>query len=72
MKVFFFQEKAWCDAIIMKSWINEEWGDFFNPATPGSSGKILCTQSSTNRYGQKDVASKENNFGKPTISTTYK
>ena len=39
----FFQEKAWCDEIIMESWINEEWGNiFFNTATPGSSGKILC------------------------------
>ena len=39
----FFQEKAWCDQTIMKCWINEEWGNmFFNPATPESSGKILC------------------------------
>ena len=38
-----FQEKAWCDQTIMKCWINEEWGNmFFNPATPESSGKILC------------------------------
>ena len=27
----------------MKCWTNEEWGNmFFNPATPESSGKILC------------------------------
>ena len=39
----FFQEKAWCDQTTMKCWINEEWGHmFFNPATPESSGKILC------------------------------
>ena len=39
----FFQEKAWCDQTIMKCWINEEWGNmYFNPATPESSGKILC------------------------------
>ena len=33
---------AWCDEPIMKSWINEIWGNvFLSTPTPGSSGKIL-------------------------------
>ena len=41
MKVV-FQSKAWCDEAVMKNWVKEDWGDiFFNPATPGSTGKIL-------------------------------
>ena len=37
-----FQPKAWCDENIMKSWVSEDWGNhFLNPATPGSTGRIL-------------------------------
>ena len=37
-----FQPKAWCDMNIMKLWVSEDWGNhFLNPATPGSTGKIL-------------------------------
>ena len=37
-----FQKNAWCDEAVMKRWINELWGNVFvNPATPGSTGKIL-------------------------------
>ena len=37
-----FQPNAWCDENIKKSWVSEDWGNrFLNPATPGSTGKIL-------------------------------
>ena len=37
----YFQKNAWCDEVIMK-WTSEEWCNIFtNPATPGSSGKLL-------------------------------
>ena len=37
-----FQSKAWCGEAVMKSWVKEDWGNIFlNPATPGSTGKIL-------------------------------
>ena len=36
------QSKAWCDEAVMKRWVKEDWGNIFlNPATPGSTGKIL-------------------------------
>ena len=37
-----FQEKARCDEIAMKYWINDDRGNIFmNTATPKASGKIL-------------------------------
>ena len=37
-----FQPKAWCDENIMKSWVSEDWDNYFpNPATRGSTRKIL-------------------------------
>ena len=37
-----FQPNAWCDEPTMKTWIRNDWGNVFtNPATPGSTGKIL-------------------------------
>ena len=37
-----FQEKARCDEIAMKYWINDDGGNIFlNTATPKASGKIL-------------------------------
>ena len=38
----YFQKNAWCDEVIMKKWTSDEWCNIFtNPATPGSSGKLL-------------------------------
>ena len=37
-----FKPRGWCDKNIMKLWVSEDWGNhFLNPATPGSTGKIL-------------------------------
>ena len=38
----YFQKNAWCDEVIMKKWTSDEWCNIFtNPATPGSSGKLV-------------------------------
>ena len=37
-----FQPNAWCDQQVMKDWIQNDCNNVFcNPATPGSSGKLL-------------------------------
>ena len=41
MKVV-FQPKGRCDETVMKNWVNEDWENIFlNPASVGSTGKIL-------------------------------
>ena len=37
-----FQPKEWCDEMIRKKWVEEDWNNIFhNPPTPGSTSKIL-------------------------------
>ena len=40
----YFQKNVLCDEVIMKIWTADKWCNIFtNPATPGSSGKVLVT-----------------------------